>query len=242
MKIAFLIPCTTKKRNHKSIIDTELYNVCIPSLLKTLNLEHEYKLYIGIDDDDKVFKQEYTKHILNEIISTKTNAFDINIEYELVEFSKVNGHVTKVWNGLFLKAYNDNFDYFVQCGDDIQYITNNWINTSLDILIKNNNIGVTGPFCENNRNFTLLTQSIVSRKHMEIFGYYFPEKIKNWCCDDWLSKVYQPIYFYKLTKHKLLNSGGEERYTIEYNDEVVKVLNMLVECGKKIICEYVESI
>ena len=57
------------------------------------------------------------------------------------------------------------------------------------------------------------TQSFVSRKHMEIFGFYFPKEIKNWFCDDWITKIYYPNFFY-LLNHKLRNMGGEPRYDV----------------------------
>ena len=44
-----------------------------------------------------------------------------------------------------------------------------------------------------------MTQSFVSRKHMEIFSVYFPPEIVNWCCDDWINFVYYPKYIYPLT-------------------------------------------
>ena len=76
---------------------------------------------------------------------------------------------------------------------------------------KYNNIGLTGP---TNNNQRILTQSFVSRTHMEIFGWYFPEEIKNWCCDDWYNFVYQPDNFYPLKDHFCSNDGGEPRYDI----------------------------
>ena len=36
-----------------------------------------------------------------------------------------------MWNILFKKAYNDNCDYFYQCGDDILFKTKGWNNLDL---------------------------------------------------------------------------------------------------------------
>ena len=33
------------------------------------------------------------------------------------------GHLTAMWNVLFKQAYDDNNDYFFQCGDDINFHT-----------------------------------------------------------------------------------------------------------------------
>ena len=79
------------------------------------------------------------------------------------------------------------------------------------MLQNNNNVGLTGPINNNNR---ILTQAMVSRKHMDIFGWFFPEEIINWCCDDWYNWVYQPNHFFPLNNHFCSNDGGEPRYNI----------------------------
>jgi hypothetical protein len=120
-----------------------------------------------------------------------------------------------MWNILFEKAYKEGYEYFYQCGDDIIFKTKGWINDSIKMLESKNNIGLTGPINNNNR---ILTQSFVSRKHMEIFGWYFPIEIKNWCCDDWYNMVYHPKYLYPLNQHYAENGGGAPRYDIN-NDK-----------------------
>ena len=125
-----------------------------------------------------------------------------------------------MWNVLFKKAYDEKCDYFFQCGDDIEYKTKNWIKDCIEILKKNNNVGLTGPI---NNNARLLTQSFVSRNHMIMFNYYFPPEIINWFCDDWINEVYRCIgRFFPLKQHFCINMGGEPRYTINnqsYNNE-----------------------
>jgi hypothetical protein len=82
-------------------------------------------------------------------------------------------------------------------------------------LKENDDIGLTGPI---NNNPRILTQAFVSRKHMDIFGEFFPETIVNWCCDDWYNMVYSPDLLFPLSQHYCSNEGGEPRYTI--NDDV----------------------
>jgi len=53
----------------------------------------------------------------------------------------------------------------------------------------------------------ILTQSLVSRKHIEIFGYYFNPKITNWGCDNWINGVYHTEYLYRINTHTLENIG-----------------------------------
>lgn len=59
---------------------------------------------------------------------------------------------------------------------------------------------------------------------MEIFGWFFPEEIINWGCDDWYNHVYRPNMFYPLPNQFCSNNGGPPRYTI--NNDPNYVLNM----------------
>ena len=61
--------------------------------------------------------------------------------------------LTAMWNVLFKQAYDDNNNYFFQCGDDINFHTKNWITDSIAILKSNNDIGISGPV---NNNFRIL--------------------------------------------------------------------------------------
>ena len=120
------------------------------------------------------------------------------------------------------KAYDEQCEYFFQCGDDIYFTTKGWVNDSIKMLQDNKDIGLTGPINNNNR---ILTQAFVSRKHMEIFGWFFPEEIINWCCDDWYNWVYQPNHFYPLNNHYCSNLGGEPRYDIDNRKEFRIMMN-----------------
>ena len=119
-----------------------------------------------------------------------------------------------MWNVLFKKAYEDGCDYFYQCGDDICFKTEGWVNDCIKTLIKNRNIGLTGPI---NNNSSILTQAFVSRKHMEIFGWFFPKEIKNWCCDDWYNMVYYPKYLYPLKEQPNIPGSDKIHHLIAYS-------------------------
>lgn len=216
-KIAMLIITTSNKRDTwNNIKDSYLYNMTLKTFLLTMDKENKYKFYIGIDENDRIFDK---KHEQDEI--TRFSKVFPNLDFEFIVYDNIKvpkGHHTIMWNILFKKAYDDNYDYFYQCGDDILFKTKGWINDSIKMLKSKNNIGLTGPINNNNR---ILTQSFVSRKHMEIFGWYFPEEIKNWCCDDWYNMVYLPNYLYPLRQHYAENGGGEPRYDIN-NDRNFK--------------------
>jgi hypothetical protein len=143
-----------------------------------------------------------------------------NVDIQFICMDNIpKGHLTKMWNKLFNISYNDNCDYFFQCGDDIAFKTKGWINKCIEVLIKSNNIGMAGPINNNNK---ILTQSFVSRSHMELFGYYFPEEIINWCCDDWINLVYKNLgKLYPLKEHYCANLGGEPRYIINNDKDFI---------------------
>ena len=207
-KIALLIPCTSKNRNWQNIKASYLYNLSVKTFLSTCNKEHNYIFYIGIDRDDPVFDNKANQ----EEIARFHKAFNhINFVFIYMDDIK-KGHLTKMCNVLFARAYEDDCEYFFQCGDDIYFATNGWVNDCISVLENNRGFGLTGPINNNSR---ILTQAFVSRRHMEIFGWFFPEEIINWCCDDWYNWVYQPKLFFPLYNHFCDNKGGKPRYDID---------------------------
>ena len=231
MKIAILIPSTSKNRSWKTYQESYLFKNTIKTFLITYNKEHNYKFFIGVDRNDPVYDNK-------EIQSQILRFIDImqNIELEFIYMDDIpKGHLTRMWNILYEKALDENYDYFFQCGDDIEFHTKNWVNDCIQVLEKTNGIGLVGPM---NNNPRILTQSFVSRKHKDLFGYFFPPEIINWFCDDWINEVYKKIgHFYPLKKHFCNNVGGEPRYDIN-NDRKFrektneKIISMREHCMK----------
>ena len=208
-KIGMLLISTTRGRTWSHIKESYLHTVFIKSFLLTLNKEHQYIVYIGVDKNDRLLDNKEQQNFI-----TKFSEVFKNVEFKFIVFdpSIKKGHVTVMWNIIHKKAYDEGCDYFYQCGDDICFRTYNWINDCIKTLQAHNNIGLTGPINNNNR---ILTQSFVSRCHMDIFGWFFPEEIINWCCDDWYNLVYKSSHFYPLINHFCSNDGGEPRYYID---------------------------
>jgi hypothetical protein len=187
----------------------------LKTFLITYNQEHKYTFYIGFDRGDRIFDQSGQQLHIQRFVSIMKNTSIKFIPMENI----TKGHLTKMWNALFKRAYDDGCEYFYQCGDDIEFKTPGWVNASISKLAESNDIGMTGPINNNSR---LLTQSFVSRRHMDLFGYYFPEEILNWFCDDWINEIYKKIgHFYPLLNHFSINMGGNPRYVIN-NDEKFK--------------------
>uniref|UniRef100_A0A6C0EXJ6 Glycosyltransferase n=1 Tax=viral metagenome TaxID=1070528 RepID=A0A6C0EXJ6_9ZZZZ len=208
MKIGLLIPTTSKGRKWSTIKDSYLYNLTFKTFLLSQDLEHEYVFYIGIDNDDPIYDNKQQKVLVN------FNKIFKNVTVKFIYLNCSKGHLTKMWNILFRQAYDENCDYFYQCGDDINFKTKGWVNDCILTLRKNNDVGITGPINNNNM---IITQAFVSRTHMKIFNYFFPEEIINWGCDDWYNWVYKPNHFFPLKQHFCSNEGGDPRYDINNN-------------------------
>jgi hypothetical protein len=212
IKVALLTLATSKQRdNWVTIKDSYLFNMTLKTFLLTMDKEHEYQVYVGIDKDDRIFDKTDQQHEITRFSKVFPNVEIIFRTMENIE----KGYVTLMWNKIFQEAYNNKCNYFYQCGDDMVFKTKGWINDCIKVLKSKNDIGLAGPINNNNR---ILTQAFVSRKHMEIFGWFFPKEIKNWCCDDWYNMVYHPNYLYPLGNHFAVNMGGNPRYEI-HNDK-----------------------
>jgi hypothetical protein len=208
MSIALLIPSTSRNRQWATIQQSYLYNVTLKTFMLTYDKQREYCFYIGIDRNDPIYDNEENQAQLVRLCSI---ANCIKIRFIYMD-SIPKGHLTIMWNRLFEEAHKEGHPYFFQCGDDIEFVSKGWIGDCIQKLQENHDIGVTGPINNNNR---ILTQSFVSRKHMDLFGYYFPPSIINWCCDDWINFVYQKLgYFFPLRHHFCKNIGGPPRYNI----------------------------
>ena len=212
MKIGVLIPATSKGHSWDTIKETFLYKYSLTSFLLTRSEQFTYTFYIGIDRGDPIYDLNENKTQFERICSVMKGT---SIEFIYMD-DIPKGHLTVMWNKLFKKAYDDGCNYFIQCGDDIIFKTKGWIEAGINKLQTSSDVGVCGPL---NNNPRIITQSLVSRKHMEILKYYFPPEIINWFCDDWINEVYSSISkLYVLREHFCINAGGQPRYNI--NNEV----------------------
>ena len=234
MNIALLIPITSSGRQWNNLYDSYLINLTLTTFWLTKNDCYNYTFYLGFDEDDHLFNNSNNIELLEKIFD------ELNLKLNITIYKNVKkGHLTILWNILYQKAYDDNNDYYYQCGDDIQFKTKDWVKDSVEILIKNNNFGVSGPNNIDTSNILLtLTQAMVSRTHMELFGYLYPPSIINWYCDNWISEVYQPKYFFKLNEHFAPNVGGAERYLIERDKSAY--LNELI-IGQEKVNNYIAN-
>lgn len=223
--VALLIPATSKGQDWTKARDSWLYQYTLKTFIDTLhpNDTNKYYFFVGYDSDDPFYGSKE--------VQLGFGKYNSRITFRFFQFDSSfdSGHLTKMWNHLYKIAYQSKMDYFYQCGDDILFKTSGWVLSAIDVLQKNEGYGVTGPW---SNNASILTQCFVSRKHYETFQFFFPEKIKNWGCDDWINFVYSPKLFFPLKNHYVNNCGGKPRYEVNHYN-LLKVKKRVFEIAKE---------
>ncbi len=238
-KIALLIPTTSRNQAIGVIQELPFFKWLLPTLLSSLTTEektqHTITVFLGFDDNDGLYNN---LNILGHIqLEFQYNTANTNLTLQLIKCDGTNNDPVKVWNILHNIAFNGGFDYFYQLGDDIQFLTSGWLTTFINALPANN-IGIVGGFDINPmRPGNLITQSFTNRKHMEIFGFYYPSAFTNWHSDNWIQNVYgdKSILFPDV---KIKNAGGPPKYAINNKADL---LNQEVSLGQNKINEYLKN-
>lgn len=217
MRVAFTIPTTSNGKEWASIEETYLYTILLPSLE---GMKEDIVIYMGYDSDDKL----YSKILL------PTQYEKIKIEW--IPFDNTyKGKPCHIWNDLSKKAF-ELHDYVFCCGDDIQLDSNkNWLQVFIEHLQKNNNIGYSSGWSNNDQ---IPTQFLFHKKHFEIFEFIYPPAIHNWYCDDFIYGLYGKFGNW-LKEYKHLNLGGTPRYNPN-NDK--KLCEILIRRHKKQLNKY----
>lgn len=216
-KIALLIPSTTRNIKHPTQFNINrlpFLKTFLPTFLKSINKNTKnfrYIIYFGYDTHDAIYDNPIKFHLFKEQVMKRLTGYSVEIVYVRFELPIIS--LVDLWNQLFKRAYLEGNDYFYQLGDDIRFGPERWSSRFVRQLKKQKDIGVVGPHDTRHRFGTLLTQTFVSRKHYQIFGYYFPSTFLNVCCDDWITKVYgKRMYCFK---HIVIWNDMKVRYVID---------------------------
>lgn len=211
MKIAILIPVCSRNQEWTDLDQTYLMKASIPSLRATMSPNHEYTIYIGVDDDDEFF------------LSRKDQ-----LPGKVVVLSNCRNAPAHAWNKLFETAVFDSHDYFFQMADDVILETPGWTERFIDVLAQNNNCGVVGPIHPENYyprvadgGSPVIETAFVHSTHHLLFGYFFPWEIRNWYCDNWITEVYKndlSLICTDIITRNLSITAPQQRYDIEYPD------------------------
>lgn len=212
-RIAFLVP--SKSGPLDAPDKMHLLQTFFKSMLNSISadewLHYQYVIYVGYDEDDPVLDQR-RPDLLKAIDRMRGEAHrrDVLFKFHRLPAAKC---VTLLWNLLFLDAIVDGNDYFYQVNDDVALLDAGWTSKFVAKLQNSDGFGVTGP---NDQlwNCRLLTQSFVSRRHWEIFGWYYPIVIKDWYSDNWISEVYGSDHTYCVQDAAIRNGATSTRYNI----------------------------
>lgn len=96
MKIALIIPSTSKDRDWQSFKDSYLFQMTLKTFFTTFDKEHEYNIYIGIDRGDPIYDNSDQQYQFKRFVSIMKNT-TIHFVY-MDDIAK--GHLTKMWNVL----------------------------------------------------------------------------------------------------------------------------------------------
>lgn len=239
IKVALLVPVTSRHRNDATLDATPLSTIFLPTLVKSLqtidSIFYSFRLYIGYDEGDELYDTSKAESTLVALIKQKSDVgqgVDLHLS-RFLRYADTRSKPCLVWNRLFHAAYDDGCEFFYQCGDDIEFIDAGWVTQFVRALRQGNGFGVTGPY--DVRNPRILTQSFVGRSHMEIFGCYFPPEIANIFCDDWITMVYEPKHLYRSNFPRVYNTPSPSGLPDVRYDPVhisLSQLQRLVKQGK----------
>ncbi len=231
MRIAILIPVTSRRRALRGPEDTDLVRQFLPSFLATADWDgaFSYDLHVGVDDDDAFYADPVQQASLLDAVRRALGNRPARVVAHVLAGT---AHAPCwSWNALFARALEDGADFFYQMGDDVRLATHGWARDFSAVLLANPvvpGLGVAGPLETVAR--TILTQAFVSRRHAEIFGTFYPPVFRNWWSDDWITNVYRPGHLFFREQHLVENVGGAERYEIDRSAEAI--LGREVEAGR----------
>lgn len=230
-KIAILVPVCSRNQKYNDISTTPFYKKFLPNFVNTIEDSlYEYKIYLGIDDDDTFYINHISKFLQEPRI-------------RIIILNHCQHNPVRAWNILFHQAITDNYEYFFQIGDDVSLFTKGWTTAFINTLKKQCNIGTIAP-CEPmnyhgriQENKPIVNENnFVHRTHFQIFGFFFFPEIINWHCDDWITFVYGD-YAKMLTEFLVDNSIKGNRYQIIPCQKIEEYVNI----GKKIFQNYFEK-
>jgi hypothetical protein len=179
------------------VLRLPLLDILVRSLVRSVSLEGggdldpslAFVVYVAYDEGDRLYDLRGSQ--VWAALDNMTQASSVRVHRFKLPPTK--GGIAHLWNALMLAAWQDGCEYMYQSNDDVEMVTPGWASKFVDTLRASpmrSNYGVVGGLDENNH--LVLTQSFVHRTHQEIFGRHFPQTIKNWHLDDWISTLYGP--------------------------------------------------
>jgi len=214
-RIAFLVPATTHKREWKDYTETDLYMFLMKSLEEHPPSGVEITILVGYDHDDTMYSVAENRMRFNAVFPFTIKWYEYDGSYK--------GKPTWIWNSLGDIAVNQGFEWFKALGSDIIVPKDKgWIGKMINDLKKSKKVGLSAGDSGNPE--LPMTQFLIHKTHIQIFGWIFPPQIENWGCDNWIQEVYPEKYIHYSPHLKLLNLGGSPRYEIKFSRKFVDAM------------------
>ncbi len=231
--------CTLSRstQSWKNFKQSDLYRFFLKSVYETTRESfriYDIALHVGVNDNDHFFVNR-----TDEAMLVAAHEFGMNLTFYKYKMTEPD---TLPMNSLMQDAANTGAHYLVRLNDDTEIMTKGWIPYAVAKLrsFSPPNIGVVGPICKQG-NTRILTHDMVHRKHLDIFGSYYPKILKNWYIDDWISTVYGPSRTSKLMNWVVIHHvEGGTRYkptTLQH-----KLLKPLIVQGEQRINKYLHAV
>ena len=220
-KTVILIPSSSKNCNYKGLKSSALIGILYKSLL---NFDvSKYTFLIGFDNDD-IFFTNFKKSIENKL----PNNFYL---YYLDNYDK--SYVCIVNQLANIAINNYQADYLFVIADDLIFYDFTFIDKFIEYL-SDKKLGL-GYSIDKSCRKDICTHPFVTSNHVKYLGYFYPNYIKNWYCDTWITKLYQNFNLVCKTESFVLeNKILEKRYDV-YNidqekfDELVKDAEIILK-------------
>ena len=245
-----VVVLTKSRTGWRSVNDTSLHSILIPSIERTITtVEQEIfriEIIVGFDEGDEFWEESANQNHLSSgsnlpisfLSVPKPSPLSHRIPFGFQFFMKGRPHHIP-FNEVCRAAYEYGADYIVRVNDDTEFKSNEWISKGVQRLWNYNppNVGVIGPTCHEG-NKEILTHDMVHRTHLDIFADYYPDQFDNWYIDDWISKVYGPARTTKLASWEVHHHIGKHgtRYRIRYSQQ--KLLSAMLERGRQRINDF----
>ena len=213
-RIAVLVPVCSRNQSYTDISSTPFVGRFYPAFkATTAGSAHKFMFFIGYDDDDAF----YTAHAaaLGAAITDHSSIF--------IPLQGCQHAPATAWNKLAAAAREfGDFDYFFQVGDDVILERAGWADYFIERLAATAGLGVIGP-CNwiNHRQRMdagrphVIENAFVSRRHLDLFGHFFEPTIRNWYCDDWITRIYDGVSNEIAVHFPCRNTIIDSRYRIE---------------------------
>lgn len=189
-KIIALIPC--KNHYFNNLENSSLINILYRSL-SNFDIS-KLTFVIGFDDDDEFFINN--KELLQKILPSNFYLHYLN------NFDKSYVCIINQLANIAINEYQA--DYIFVMADDLEFITMDFIDLFVDYL-KDKKIGL-GHSKDLTNSAGICTHPFVTANHVKYLGYFYPKEIKNWFCDDWITRLYSNLNLTYVTKDYVLKN------------------------------------